>query len=701
MKRNDQGDFTIVYLEQDDTRGAFIQTLSSQQKPVVIMLGDQTRLFQRPEDFTDLKHARRQLDLSVIFIIAGSERLTQLASRNGFPVYASMDALAHALTIGLQPKQAGQRSRVRNTMPLTSSVTPLAADVSEPVPVHAAPRKTITLSLGEEDHAIDVAEQEVEAPIFYRRTAPLPSEVVAAHSEEPIIPAWVAEPEAGKDQRNGVIASEGVRRQSGSLRLPAPEAPSVVTPSSPTSPIPTRRTPPPASRTHPLNASERAQPPSLVASLHAPAPAQRTARRSSPPPAPPARTARKRAKFPIAMIGLLIFALLITGLGSILFFLHQSNIAAPVPPKLVGHVAFLSSEQLSENSSQGIDDQLLIDLSGLPNPAAHTSYYGWLLGDRNQSDARVITLGPLTLVNGRIHKLYAGDTQHTNLLLVTGRFLITEEDSQIPPIAPSPDQKRWRYYGEFSQTPINTPDNVKQFSYLDHLRHLLAADPTLDEMELPGGLNNWFYRNISKMLEWTTSMREPWEDSKDVGFVRRQTTRVLDYLDGASFVKQDLPGMPLLVNQRLAGVGLLEVNGPSQDPPAYFTHIVHHLNGLLQASQSGSSPQLRQMMADLLSALNNVQFWLEHLRSDAQQIMKMTDTQLRQPSTLNLLNDMVDNATKAYVGQQDPNTGQMRQGVNWLHSNMQNLATLDIFIYVGGVTPVQMIPNTQHMQAKQ
>src|ERR1051326_8713282 len=160
MKRNDQGDFSILYLEQDDTRGALMQTLTDQQKPVVIMLGEHTRLFQRPEDFTDLKHARRQLDLSIIFIIAGSERLTQLASRNGFPVYASMDALAQALTIGLQLKQAGPRSRVRNTMPLTSSVAPLTAEMPEPVVAHGAPRKTITLSLGEEVQAIDVAEQE-------------------------------------------------------------------------------------------------------------------------------------------------------------------------------------------------------------------------------------------------------------------------------------------------------------------------------------------------------------------------------------------------------------------------------------------------------------------------------------------------------------------------------------------------------------
>src|SRR2546423_10618490 len=123
MKCNNQGDFCMLYLEAADTRSDLLHVLAGQKKPVVIMPGDQSRLFQRPEDFTDLKHARRQLDLSIIFIIHHSERLAQLASRNGFPVYASMDALASALAVGQQV-----RHRV-HTRPLTPPATsgPLAA----------------------------------------------------------------------------------------------------------------------------------------------------------------------------------------------------------------------------------------------------------------------------------------------------------------------------------------------------------------------------------------------------------------------------------------------------------------------------------------------------------------------------------------------------------------------------------------------
>jgi hypothetical protein len=307
-------------------------------------------------------------------------------------------------------------------------------------------------------------------------------------------------------------------------------------------------------------------------------------------------------------------------------------------------------------------------------------------------------LGALHVNNGTIHLLYPGDAAHTNLLATTSRFLMTEEDANVTPISPTPDFSAWRFYGEISQTPINTPDNVQHFSYLDHLRHLLASDPTLDQMELPGGLNNWLYRNTSKVLEWMTSIREPWEDSKDIGFVRRQTIRTLTYLDGISYVQQDLPpNTAVLVNERLAGIGLLEVKGPSQDPPGYLTHIVQHLNGLLQAP--GATPELRKTVSDIVIALNNVTYWLTQLRMDAQKVMKMSDAQLQQPSTLNLINDMIDNATNAYSGKIDPSTGEMHEGISWIHDHMQLIATFNVSTFTANSQSIQMIQDTNNAKA--
>ena len=101
MKRSDSGDFCVLYLEPEDEKSAVFALLGEQNKPVVILLspsGAQTRarVFQRPEDFSDLKHLRRQSNLTLFFVIMGNEYLRQLATRNGFPTYSSIDALGEA-----------------------------------------------------------------------------------------------------------------------------------------------------------------------------------------------------------------------------------------------------------------------------------------------------------------------------------------------------------------------------------------------------------------------------------------------------------------------------------------------------------------------------------------------------------------------------------------------------------------------------
>lgn len=575
MKRSDTGDFCVLYIEAGDDRAGLFNTVSEQQKPVVIMLAEQTRVFQRPEDFTTLKHVKRQLDKPVVFVIPDSERMTQMAARNGFPVYASMDTLSDALMVG---QLSRQRVLTRTTAPLGSG--------PNTAPIGPAIKKTTPLPPIEE--ILEEVSFQRPAP----RIAPLPKQAM-------------------------------------------------------------------------------------------------------PMPTPPVKQ-RRRGR---AMIVLTIITLLVAVLSSLLVLFYKfpmqlsaATPAAPAAPAIVGKVALLSSGQLSENSSQGIADQVLIDLHNLPNPAPQKSYYAWLLGDKLQSDAKTVFLGKLPVNNGVAHLLYPGDAAHTNLLQSTSRFLVTEEDANVQPIAPSPDQSVWRFYGEFSQTPINSPDNPKHFSYLDHLRHLLAADPTLDELNLPGGLNDWFYRNSGKIVEWAGSLREQWEETKDIAFVRRQTVRILTYLDGMTYVQMDVPpGTPLNITPRLASIGLLTVNGPNQEPASYLIHIVNHLNGLLQAG--GSTSELRKDEAAIITAMNNVEDGLSQVRSAAQQIMKMTDQQLRQPQTLTLINDMIDNANRAYAGQIDPTTGQMREGVTWVHDNMQSLAIMSISRFSASGSSIQMMPD--------
>jgi hypothetical protein len=51
---------------------------------------------------------------------------------------------------------------------------------------------------------------------------------------------------------------------------------------------------------------------------------------------------------------------------------------------------------------------------------------------------------------------------------------------------------------------------------------------------------------------------------------------------------------------------------------------------------------------------------------------------LQSQDALTLLNDMVTNATSAYVGQFDPATGGNINGVTWIHNELQGLATIPI-----------------------
>ncbi|HEV2582193.1 MAG TPA: hypothetical protein VGT44_15155, partial [Ktedonobacteraceae bacterium] len=303
------------------------------------------------------------------------------------------------------------------------------------------------------------------------------------------------------------------------------------------------------------------------------------------------------------------------GLGYYFLYAHAATPAPVAAPQSVGQIYFLSSEQVSVTSNQGLNDEVQVDLHNLQPPAPGDSFYAWLLSDVSQGDTTVVYLGRLTVNQGSAHLLYSGDAQHTNLLAVTSRFLVTEESASITPIAPSPDYNTWRYFGIIPQTP--NPQDAQHFSLLDHLRHLLASDPLLNELELPGGLCNWFYRNTGKLIEWTVSARDNWQQGRDVAFERRQTLRTLAYLDGLAFIQHDLPAniaLPSMPN--LASVGLIDVQGANQQPPSYLTHILHHLNGLINAP--GATPAQRNAAAQIVTAMSNVQQWFELMRSEAQ-----------------------------------------------------------------------------------
>jgi hypothetical protein len=386
---------------------------------------------------------------------------------------------------------------------------------------------------------------------------------------------------------------------------------------------------------------------------------------------------------------LIILSLLIIvggALGSFVAFTHIKP-AAPLGTHPVGTLTFRSSEQLNENTSQGIDDQVQITLHDLTAPAAGKSDYAWLLGDTDQMESQSILLGKLKVVNNTASLFYAGDAQHTNLLQITSRFLVTEEDGSVLPLLPSPDINTWRYYGVMPAVP--DPNDAHHYSFLNHLRHLLADEPILDEMELPGGLNNWFTRNTQELIQLTSSARDRWQNNFNALALRRQGMQILAYLDGMSFLMPDVPAassdVQVTLDTHLAALGLLTVRGATQNPPSYVDQIAYHLNGLLNAP--GSPSNVRTVANQVLPVLSNVTTWLQKLRTDDKNLLALSDTQLGQSAALSLLNDMVVQASNAYSGNADPATNQPQPGVVWIHQQLQSIATINVSTYVTGQTP--------------
>jgi len=374
----------------------------------------------------------------------------------------------------------------------------------------------------------------------------------------------------------------------------------------------------------------------------------------------------------------LLFVIVGSALGAYLFYTRSTPLTQSI---IVGHAFFLSSGILSSrNSNQGITDELQINLQNLPDPQPGKRYYAWLLNDL-QLDLPAVAIGSLPLIHRQVTMTYS-DPQHNNLLANYGHFLVTEEEANQPPTNPSLDINTWRYSAIFSTKP-NPEDTVNHFSLFDHLRHLLSQDPKLNHVGLGGGLDIWLFRNTSKILEAAGSARDsqkgctPAPNNSACAFVHRSLVRILDYLDGNTYVQTDVPlDTPLYIDPTIARVALLEFDVVHQQPPGYLRHIGTHLREI--TGSPGVTPERRTLAIRITQAINNVQSWLEAVHTDAVKLEKMDNSQMSQPDALSILNDMFTQANHAFVGQFDPNTSTVNEGVVQIHNNIQRLATFDV-----------------------
>ena len=391
------------------------------------------------------------------------------------------------------------------------------------------------------------------------------------------------------------------------------------------------------------------------------------------PPHPPQQ--RPQPKHRILWVGLLAFLILLllaTGVSGIYWLTHKNNAPVSNGPQVVGSVSFVSSGPTSEQNSNGENDEIIISLQNLRSPANGNAYYAWLLPDLSNVEGSSISLGKLNIANGKAHLQYS-DPNYTNLLATTSRFLITEESASSQPDLPTLNRAAWRYYAEIPQTP--NPQDPEHFSLLNHLRHLLAQDPKLAAINLPGGLIIWFERNTEKVLEWSGSARDDLTQG-NVDGVRNQIIRVLDYLDGAQFVGQDVPpGTPLLVNQTDAGAALLEFDAAKQTPPGYVYHISLHLQGVV--ASPGATDAQRHLAEQMSMYLSNAKNWLQRVHDDAVQEMQ-PQTNLLSSQSIHLLDDMYTYALYAFSGYLDPSDNVLQGGARQISDDSQALAQFTV-----------------------
>jgi hypothetical protein len=378
----------------------------------------------------------------------------------------------------------------------------------------------------------------------------------------------------------------------------------------------------------------------------------------------------------VALIFLAVLVVISASVGTWLLFSHSST----PQQTLVGHAFFISSGMMSLTSSSGITDELQLHLEKVSPPQLGKSYYAWLLPDTNNEINSVpLALGALAVENNQATLNYAGDANHTNLLSQYSRLLVTEEDAGSQPVNPSLNSSDWRYSAAFSHR-SDPQDTVNHFSLVDHLRHLLSQDPKLQKVDLVGGLDSWLYRNTLKILEWAGSARDLALTNDNPALIRRQLLRILDYLDGSQFVQTenlppDLAANPILTDPTITRVALLEIS-PAQQPPGYLKHIGTHLSDITRIPDV--SPTQKQLASQINDDINNVQVWLSAVHNDAAKLIQQPAGQIIQPQTLPVFDDMFVQANKAFIGQTDPHTGQVKAGVAQIHYSIQDLATFEI-----------------------
>jgi hypothetical protein len=113
-----------------------------------------------------------------------------------------------------------------------------------------------------------------------------------------------------------------------------------------------------------------------------------------------------------------------------------------------------------------------------------------------------------------------------------------------------------------------------------------------------------------------------------------------------------------------------------KNPIGYVDHTQFHVNQISQATDITRGQ--RQAAAHIIQAIKNAAVNLQNARQDIKQLFNLTNDQLRQPAAGTTLDSISQELTYALIGQPDPVTNQIHDGILQMHYYIQQLAAFTV-----------------------
>ncbi|GLV57353.1 hypothetical protein KDH_41890 [Dictyobacter sp. S3.2.2.5] len=320
---------------------------------------------------------------------------------------------------------------------------------------------------------------------------------------------------------------------------------------------------------------------------------------------------------------------------------------SPVTTTPVAGTLFFLDDALGHN------DQLHLNMSNIDAPAQGKSYYAWL-----QTDAQdFIPLGEMQVQNKTIDFMYGGDAVHSNLLAHAQGIQITLEPADSAPKAPG---KQIAYQGSF---PVAT---------LAEIKNILYSTPELPSKSAV--IVNMF-DTIKSMNDKAISIVDSLQQTKDYGLAKRQSTRLIEMIDGTNYAR-DSGDLPATIPPQLhTSIGLL--SSPKQQ--GFLDILDKHLDKL--KTVSGNNANLLQRIQNAKNGVQDLRGWLQQMRQNDVQILKATNPASNQ--NLSAALQLKQITAYAYTGRTippdtNPKPTPGSAGALQTYTEVQYLAALDL-----------------------